>query len=98
MAQEFAKSFYRSAKWRKLRDVYIKSVFGLCEECGRPGYIVHHKILLTPWNISDPDVALNPTNLIYLCKECHEKEHHSGFDADGRPVPENYWRDGEAPR
>ena len=30
-----------------------------------PGYIVHHKVWLTPQNIDDPDVALNPANILY---------------------------------
>ena len=92
MAQEFAEAFYKSAGWRKFREWYIAGKFGLCEKCGRPGKILHHKILLTPFNISDPEITMNPANVEYLCKDCHEAEHHAGFDADGRPVPENYWR------
>ena len=46
MAQEFAAAFYKSAEWRKFREWYIASRFGLCEKCGQPGKILHHKILL----------------------------------------------------
>ena len=39
------------------------------------GYIVHHKVELTPDNINDPDVTLNMANLLYLCQDCHNKIH-----------------------
>ena len=73
---------------------------GLCEECHeRAGYIVHHRTLLTPANISDPEVSLNHANLEFVCKKCHDNfEGHfyqkspkkltkCEFDAFGMPVP-----------
>lgn len=75
MAKEFAKAFYKSKAWIDCRNAFIKSVFGLCNRCGRPGYIVHHKEVLTPNNINDPNVTLNWDKLEYLCQECHNKEH-----------------------
>lgn len=48
----------------------------MCQRCHeRLGYIVHHRIELTPENICDPDIALNHKQLEYLCLECHNKEH-----------------------
>ena len=42
----------------------------MCEVCHeRPGYIVHHKIILTPQNIGDPKVSLNWDRMSYECKE-----------------------------
>ena len=67
MAKPFAIQFYKSKAWQKCRAAYIQSVFGLCEKCGRPGWIVHHKIKLTPANINDPNVTLNWDSLEYLC-------------------------------
>lgn len=66
-----------------------------------PGYIVHHKIKLTPWNIDDQSVTLNPANLEYVCLDCHNADElgeHSGtgpkhkprrarFDSAGRLLP-----------
>lgn len=75
MAKEFAKAFYNSKQWNKCRASYIKSVFGLCERCGKPGYIVHHIKQLTLMNINNPDVSLNHENLEYLCLDCHNEEH-----------------------
>lgn len=96
MAQDFAKAFYKSKEWLECRDGYIKSVFGLCERCGKPGYIVHHKIVLTPENINDPNVTLNWGYLEYLCLDCHNREHGNGdvvreglrFDERGNLVPQ----------
>ena len=48
VAQEWAKAFYRSKRWLKCRNAYIKARIladgGLCEEChDKPGYLVHHR-------------------------------------------------------
>lgn len=51
MAKEYAKSFYKSKEWIKCRNSYITFVHGLCERCGKPGKIVHHKKKITPMNI-----------------------------------------------
>ena len=77
MAKEFAKAFYKSKAWLRCREGFIQSVYGLCNRCGKPGYIVHHKILLTPSNIDNPDITLNWDRLEYLCQECHNLEHMS---------------------
>lgn len=79
MAKDYAKSFYRSAAWKKCRAGYIKHVHGLCERCGQPGYIVHHKKYITSDNINDPDITLNWNNLEYVCQDCHNKEHHEQY-------------------
>jgi 5-methylcytosine-specific restriction enzyme A len=95
MAKEFAKAFYKSKAWQKCRAGFIKSVYGLCNRCCKPGIIVHHKIVLTPSNINDPNVSLNWEHLEYLCQECHNKEHFEkyngtqyglGFDNEGNLI------------
>lgn len=95
----WAKRFYKSAAWKKCRDAFFAARFGLCERCGGPGKIVHHKIWLTPNNIDDPAVSLNWDNLELLCQKCHNEEHHAKepvakglrFDEEGNLIP---WRDG----
>lgn len=52
-----------------MRDNY------LCQHCGRPATEVHHIKHLEPWNIYDMNVALNPDNLVSLCRDCHFEEH-----------------------
>ena len=101
MAREFAKTFYNSKAWKKARAAYIaqrKAIDGgMCESCHqRPGYIVHHKIELSPENINNPDIALNFANFKYDCHVCHNKEKKEPdiveglvryeFDAAGQPI------------
>ena len=91
MAKDFARSFYASALWKKTRSAYARYRYGLCERCGRPGDIVHHKIYLTPENITNDAIALGFDNLEMLCIVCHNREHDSSdaispdlyFDEDG---------------
>lgn len=85
--------FYRSDKWKVARAIKITSCGGLCEKCGAIGTEVHHKIHLTPDNVSNPEISLNQDNLLLLCNECHNKEHgrfegkkEYEFDADGNMV------------
>lgn len=94
--KKWAESFYNSLKWRKCRKAFIAYRTtvdgGLCERCHKePGYIVHHKVYLTPNNIKDPDVTLNINNLEWLCHGCHDAEHLSRlrvrFDENGRVLP-----------
>ena len=74
MAQEFAKKFYNSRAWVRCRNAYKASVNHVCERCGEMGDEVHHKIVLTPDNINDPDVTLSWHNLELLCFSCHQRE------------------------
>ena len=101
MSKEFAKTFYASKAWRSCRCSYINRRIsidgGLCERCKtRTGYILHHKTMLTPFNITDTSVTLNHCNLEYVCKECHDGIHYSDihglkpsavFDENGQVIP-----------
>ena len=84
MAKEFAKKFYSSKTWQSCRNEYAKRKHYLCENCLRkgiykPGVIVHHKIEIDPVTIEKPEIALNPDNLVLLCRDCHADAHkHSG--------------------
>lgn len=77
MAQDFAKKFYKSKKWQRVRDYVLKRDGGMCQmpECYAPAEEVHHIKHLSKNNINDPDVALNPDNLISVCRACHFKIH-----------------------
>lgn len=77
MAQKFSRKFYNSMTWKKLATNYRQEHFHICEECGAVGASeVHHVIELTPTNISDPLISLNPDNLKLLCHACHDKQHN----------------------
>ena len=101
MAKAFAKKFLHSKPWLTCRAGYIEHRVqidgGMCEVCHeQPGYIVHHKVLLTPANINDPEIALNWDLLSYECKACHDLHEGHGlkrsilpvceFDSDGNPT------------
>jgi hypothetical protein len=101
MAKEFAKPFLNSKAWKQCRSGFISERRridgGVCQVCRENlGYIVHHKTLLTPQNIQDPEVSLNWDNLSYECKRCHDEHEGHGvgcrselvclFDDDGNPV------------
>ena len=64
----FDKVYGRSPKWRKVRAEHIKN-HPECAACGRKdGLEVHH---IVPYHIN-PDLELEPSNLITLCgKYCH---------------------------
>ena len=78
--QEFAEKLYKSKAWQRCRKAYAAKAGGLCERClarglVTPGEIVHHRIHLTPNNVSDPTITMSFDNLELLCRNCHGKEH-----------------------
>lgn len=80
MAREFSKAFYNSKQWKRTREAYTLSKFGICERCGTPNAKqVHHKKYLTPENINNPDITLSFDNLELLCDVCHQKEHFEKY-------------------
>lgn len=84
--KDYAAAFYKGRRWRETREAYAKSVGYLCERCLRkglyqPGEIVHHKVHITPENISDPNVTLTWDNLELLCRKCHEEMHKEASNA-----------------
>lgn len=90
------REFYHSAAWRRLSRAFLLSKDYICERCGAPAEIAHHRRYLTPVNVDDPDIALNPANLESLCMNCHNAEHFSAggvtaqgltFDDDGNLIP-----------
>ncbi len=78
--EAWAKPFYLSQEWRRVRKNYLKKVGGLCERCLQhglitPAVVVHHRVHLTPENIGDDAIRVGESNLEALCWSCHEKEH-----------------------
>ena len=67
--------FYHSKAWRKLSKAFLMSKNYICERCGQPAEIAHHRQYLTAENLLDPGVSLNPANLEALCLNCHNIEH-----------------------
>jgi len=82
MNAPWARQFYSSAQWKRCRNGYLQYRRGMCERCLGKGIItmgteVHHKVHLTPENVSDPSVSLNWDNLELLCERCHDEAHRS---------------------
>jgi len=78
--QAWASEFYSSVAWKQLRDLVKHRDAFLCQDClkvGRysPAEIVHHVVEVTPGNVDNANITLNPENLISLCRECHAIRH-----------------------
>jgi len=81
-------AFYNSKEWRRVSAAYMSSKLYICERCGKPAQICHHKKWLNEKNVHDPETALSFDNLEALCIECHNAEHGlrhdiTVFDSDG---------------
>ena len=91
----FAKPFYKSRAWQGARELVMTRAKGLCERCAEkgeltPAEVVHHVTPLTEENVNDPEISLNPDNLMALCHDCHTEVHQQlGIGAmNGRKVEE----------
>jgi 5-methylcytosine-specific restriction endonuclease McrA len=101
IAQGWAKAFYNSKAWKQEREYILKRDRYLCQcaGCHALATEVHHKKELTEDNVHNPMIALNPSNLMSVCSECHKRitkaEHRRKgqvdlpnivFDSNGYPI------------
>ena len=91
--QDFARRFYSSKQWQQVRKSVLYRDNYVCKICGRPASIVHHINFLNPDNINNPDISLNPDNLVSVCIDCHNRIHNTTddrriilYDDDGNPT------------
>lgn len=75
------KSFYASEKWINFRLRLINERGTKCSRCGErivksKDLIGHHKVELTPENVHDRMISLNPELVDLVCFDCHNKEHN----------------------
>ena len=75
MKRSVSPSFYKREAWVQVRKAYLKKKKYLCERCGEPAVIVHHKIHLNEDNIKDDMLCYGEDNLEALCRKCHNEEH-----------------------
>ena len=84
--------FYKTKAWDNVRLYIWLKQNCLCAICNKPVYvygitdyipkgsrrtgIVHHIIELDNNNVYDDNITIDEANLIGVCKECHELEHH----------------------
>ena len=78
--------FYSSPAWKKFSESIRRQRHYVCEKCGQPGNVVHHRIPLTERNVNDPTISLNPGNMQLLCRECHERHHNRAAKQPKRTV------------
>jgi hypothetical protein len=74
-------SFYNTEKWKKFRLGLIAERGNKCQKCGKViiksvDITGHHKTELTPENVNDVMISLNPENVLLVCYECHNEIHH----------------------
>lgn len=74
------KSFYASKEWITLRLILINERGNRCEHCkeiiNRSRELIgHHTIELTPENVHDSNISLNPELIEIVCFDCHNKDH-----------------------
>lgn len=68
--------FYKSAAWQRKRKLILKRDGYLCANCKKYGRLrrrteVHH----IKHRDEFPELWLDNSNLVSLCKRCHNKEH-----------------------
>ena len=92
MAKPWAKQFYNSRTWKECRKQILRRDHYTCQECmANRAEEIHHIIELSPSNIHNERITLNPDNLISLCKACHSRI-TDGYTGD---VAEGYYFDDE---
>jgi hypothetical protein len=86
------RKFYRSREWTNFRMMLISQRGPICSDCGRLvsnsiELIGHHEVELTPENVHDYSISLNPEKVKLICRDCHDKRHmRFGYVNQGRQV------------
>lgn len=76
------KSFYASEKWQRFRMLIINERGLRCQHCGSfvsrsSELTLHHsETELTPENVADASISLNPDNVLIVHHDCHNKIHN----------------------
>jgi adenylylsulfate kinase-like enzyme len=76
-------TFYASDTWRRFRLQIIAERGLICEHCHERviharELTLHHIIELTPDNVRDTSISLNPDNVLLIHERCHNKIHRHG--------------------
>jgi hypothetical protein len=86
------KNFYKSKEWTQFRMMLIQQRGPICSRCGSiipdsVNLIGHHKVELTPENVYDATISLNPEKVDLICFDCHNREHRRfGYQNQSRQV------------
>lgn len=84
--------FYKSKEWQSLLEVLKLERLNdegllICEHCGKPiikkyDCIGHHKHELTPENVNNYEISLNPDNIDLVHHKCHNQIHNKLYDGN----------------
>ena len=75
--------FLKTPCWHGVRSYKLRNAKYCCELCGKKGVLnVHHKTYENHGREFDRDIA--DSDLIVLCRECHEKFHDKLNDKEVR--------------
>ncbi|SMC63457.1 AAA family ATPase [Sporomusa malonica] len=85
------KSFYASTRWIKFRAMIIAERGMKCEKCLKlittdKDAELDHIIELTPDNVHDVSISLNPDNVRLLHHDCHDARHNRFGNVKGKQV------------
>lgn len=100
MANPKTEWLYRSKKWRTLASYIRQKNHYICQQCKAPNAKeVHHIQEVTVHNMYDANITLNESNLMLLCRQCHNAIHnrfvsapctvqgrHIQFDSEGNVI------------
>lgn len=68
--------FYNSPQWRRKRELILRRDGYRCQECKRYGRITPAVTVHHIHHLEDrPDLALVSSNLVSLCRQCHNAKH-----------------------
>ena len=73
-------SFYASDAWQAFRAMVIAERGMICQHCGQLiaqlyDLTIHHIVELTPENVNDVMISLNPDNVLIVHHDCHNQIH-----------------------
>lgn len=89
---QWLRRFYNNRAWTTFRMMLIAERGPICSRCHRIisrsiDIIGHHTTELTPENVHDYSVSLNPEKVDLVCRDCHDKEHKRfGYENHDRTV------------
>lgn len=85
IAEGRLEEFYNSKGWRKRSRRIIKAYHNECQMCKAEHRLTRATLAHHVKHLRDyPELAYEPSNLLPLCHDCHERIHERGAYARGR--------------
>ena len=85
IADDRLDQFYNDKSWRRLSHKLIKDYHKECQMCKAEHKLTRATLAHHIKHLRDyPELAYEPSNLMPLCHDCHERIHERGAYAGGR--------------